>query len=117
MNTRRPPSLTGLADLTTRRTSLLTVGGAALATLAGHAPEAAARKTKSKARKARKRCEKQGTACQDFAARLCALHHAPGPLRQSCENRANACCASIEQCDGGAYFVCLFDHLEALEPV
>ncbi len=113
--TRLTSSLTGLADLTTRRTSLLALGGAALATLAGHAPGTKANKNKAR-KKAKKQCEKQGNACGEFTAQLCAQRRPPGGLRDACLNRGNACCSSIEQCDGGEFFDCLFDHFEDLAP-
>ncbi len=117
MHARLTSSLTGLADFTTRRTSLLALGGAGLATLAGHVPATEARKNKNKARKkAKKQCEKQGNACREFIAQLCAQRRPLGGLRDACLDRGNACCSSIEQCDGGEYFDCLFDHLEDLAP-
>lgn len=114
MHAPRRSSLTGLADLTTRRTSLLAFSGAALASLARHPPVTEAKKIKNKARK---RCQQQGSACQEFATRLCTHFHPPSPIRDACENRANACCASIAECQGSDYFDCLFDHVEDLVPV
>ena len=52
---------------------------------------------------------------QEFAPLMCALYHAPGSGRDACQNRASACCASIETCDGGAYFACLFDQLQDIQ--
>lgn len=117
-NTDRP---TGCGDLTTRRTSLLALGGAALTGLASRAPAAEAKKNKNKAqkkanRKAERRCRQQGPRCQEFATRLCAAFHPPGGARDACLNRANACCASIESCAGGEYFDCLSEHAEDLAP-
>jgi hypothetical protein len=119
MSEQRNAAATAHRNLATRRPSLVALGGAALAALTSRSPAAEAKKNKkSKSRKKEaKRCQKQGASCQEFATRLCALHHPPSPIRTACENRANACCASIEQCDGGEYFACLFDHLEDLEPV
>jgi hypothetical protein len=104
-------------NLTTRRTSLIALGGAALTTLLHRSPVAEAKNKNKANKKSKQRCQKQGTPCQEFATRLCALHHPPSPIRTACENRANECCTSIEQCNGGEYFACLFDHLDDLEPV
>ena len=119
-NTTNRPSARGRSGHAAARRSWRSAGRRWLRWLS-RSPDAEAKKNKNKAqkkanKKAERRCEKQGTPCQEFAARLCARVHPPGALRDACLNRANACCSSIEQCDGGAYFDCLFDHLEDLAP-
>lgn len=120
MTTQRAHPIVQHTEAVSRRTSLLTLGGAALTTLASRSPEAEAKtrsKAKKKARKkAEKRCRQQGPPCLEFATRLCAAFHPPGSGRDACLNRANACCASIEACDGGEYFACLSEHAEDLAP-
>jgi len=96
--------------------------GAGWATLRGIDDGEAKKKNKNKAKnnakkKAKQRCEKQGQSCREFGNQLCALFHPTGPLRAPCEQRAEACCSPLEQCNGGEYFACLLDHLEDLIPV
>ena len=119
MREQRSNPLTGRGELTTRRTSLVGLGGLALAALASRASETEAKKNKKNKSKEKcgKRCKKQGNSCREFAAQLCEQRRPPGPVRDACLDRANACCSSIEQCDGGEYFDCLFDHIEDLAPV
>lgn len=121
MTTQRAHPIVPHAAAVSRRASLLTVGGAALAALASRSPDVGAKnrnKAKKKARKkAEKRCRQQGPPCLEFATRLCAAFHPPSPIRDACLNRANACCASIETCDGGDYFACLSEHAEDLAPI
>lgn len=104
------------ALLTSRRSSLLALGGMAAWLNVRQIP-AEAKKTSNAVKKSKKRCQQQGNACEAFALRLCAHVHPPSPIRSACENRASACCSSIEQCDASAYYECLFEHIEDLVPV
>jgi hypothetical protein len=88
----------------TRRTSLVALGGAGLATLA--APYAAvAKKNKRRNRKnnndkkAKQQCQTQIDQCRDLIATRCTLD--PNECTEGLE-----CCESLGQCDFDGFFNC-----------
>jgi hypothetical protein len=113
-----------------RRTSLLALGGAALArAVHGLSPAEAKKKRKKGRKRNRKRaqecpecpecsecpeeeppvdqCAPQEAPCREFAEQFCPLFHPPGPPSLPCVVATYLCCRSLGQCDAEAFFVCL----------
>jgi hypothetical protein len=91
------------ADVVTRRSSLLALGGAGLAASLAM-PELA---TAGKAgKKAKKKCRSQGTPCREFADQICELFLDPGSSQDQCKEAAKDCCPAIEGCKGAEFFDC-----------
>ncbi len=101
------PSTPNRASYTTRRRSLLTLGGAVMA-LARTTPRSAqASKESKKAKKRVKRtCKRQVGACRAFFTELCAAD--PECDEEEME-RVFPCCELLENCDAGASVACFFD--------
>ena len=101
----------GAAHATSRRGSLLTLAGAALAaTVAG--PSLAEAKKKGKNKKNDKKCKRQDEQCAAFFADHCE--------KIECESEELAaaleCCLLLRKCHAGAYLACLFDLIAPTEP-
>jgi|SRR5687768_17378114 hypothetical protein len=91
-----------------RRGSLKTMSGGALAALAA-APIAKASKSEKKAnrrarKKGKKKCRKQDGQCISAFVELCADQEEP----DVCEALFNSCCPFLAQCQTSAFFDCLF---------
>jgi hypothetical protein len=101
-------------DAITRRRSLMTLGGAAMAAALSGPALAEARKKGKKGRNTRKKtCQKQGAPCREFVDQFCELFFPPGPGRDFCLAGASPCCSSIEQCRGEEFFACLFEAIRS----
>jgi hypothetical protein len=83
-----------------RRNSLLTLGGAALA--AGLAPTPGAEAKKSAAKKARKKCKRQVGQCTAFFDELCEELECPAEQLEIIRR----CCASFQSCNVGGFLEC-----------
>ncbi|MGH2617502.1 MAG: hypothetical protein ACRDJC_19885 [Thermomicrobiales bacterium] len=92
----------GTADALTRRRSLMTLGGAVLATaMAAPRPVQAGKNSK----KAKKKCKRQEGQCVAFFENLCEQDEcSPEELEA-----ALACCSLLRTCKAGEYLECLFD--------
>lgn len=90
------------AEAVSRRSSLLTLGAAALA--AGLAPPLGVAARKSAAKKARKKCQRQSEQCRTFYQELCE--------ENDCDEEAVEdilqCCADFKTCNAAAFLDCLF---------
>lgn len=86
-----------------RRHSLLALGGAALAASLSSASVA---KAGTAGKKAKKKCKKQGPACQQFANDLCDLFFDPGTELDECIDSASDCCSPLTRCAAGEFFSC-----------
>jgi len=95
------------ANHTTRRRSLLTLGGAVLAKAMAAPRTAQAGKESKKAKKRVKRtCKRQIGACRDFFTELCATD--PECDEEEME-RVFPCCELLENCEAGDSVACFFD--------
>jgi hypothetical protein len=110
------------ADPVSRRRSLASLAGAALAAAFATAPMAEAKKGgKNDKNKDKKKCKTQGNddarcevqlqPCRDFVDDFCALFNPPGPPRETCVSRAIVCCEPIMECDGEGFFDCLYERI------
>jgi hypothetical protein len=92
----------------TRRGSLMTLGGAGLAAMAGPSTAEAGKSDKKANRKARKKgkkkCKKQDGQCVQVFEELCATEGDP----EFCEDAFIPCCAFLAQCQTTAFFECAF---------
>jgi hypothetical protein len=80
-----------------RRSSLLALGGAALAAAVSE-PTRAKQKTK---KQVRKKCRRQVAPCRSFFAGVCFGD-------PDCEAALFPCCDYLAQCDSGSMFECIF---------
>jgi hypothetical protein len=91
-----------------RRGSLMTLGGAGLAAMAGPASAEAGKSDKKANRKARKKgkkkCKKQDGQCIGVWEGLCAAEADP----ELCQDTFLPCCAFLASCQATAYFACVF---------
>lgn len=91
-----------------RRGSLLTLGGAGLAALAGSSIAEAGKSNKKANRKARKKgkkkCKKQVDQCAEFIGDLCSIVQEGGS--ETCEAQFSPCCEFFAQCQATAFFDC-----------
>jgi hypothetical protein len=126
---RGTPSPRRAAAAMSRRASLLTLGGTALAaTIPDWSLVEAKKKGKNARKRARKckknnrtdndnandQCEQQLAPCRDFVDDFCALFNPPGPPRDLCIARAIVCCEPIAQCDGEGFFECLLGRIQSI---
>jgi hypothetical protein len=92
------------ADAVSRRTSLLALGGSALAASLAE-PVTAKKKVatdKQNAKKqVKKKCRRQVRACQTFFSGFCSGI-------PECEEEFFPCCDSLAQCDAAGMLTCLF---------
>lgn len=88
------------AAAVSRRTSLLTIGGAALAAVMARPASAKGGKSRNTSLK---RCKKQTGQCLAAVAEYCA----PLELPQVCEAFLGPCCETLAQCDAGRTVACL----------
>jgi hypothetical protein len=93
------------AETLSRRASLTTLGGAAIAAVARPAPVSAGKVSK----KVRKTCKRQIGQCQSSVAAFCA--DAP----EACDAALTPCCASFKGCKAAAVYECLIAALLALD--
>lgn len=101
MNDRNIDAITrNAATAISRRTSLLSIGGAAL-TAAMTVPALA--KPGKSGKSALKRCKKQTGQCRIAIAEHCAPLEEP----QICEAFLGACCETLAQCNAGLTITCL----------
>lgn len=89
------------ATAVTRRASLLSIGGAALA--AAMAVPAIAEAGKSGKKNADKRCKKQKSQCLAAFAEFCASLEEP----QICEAFLSPCCEPLTRCNAGEAITCI----------
>lgn len=89
------------AAAVSRRTSLLTLGGAAL-TAAIAAPVAA--NANEARKKVKKKCKKQGKQCRSATIEVCEGN-------QNCVDSLVPCCAFLARCKAGAYLDCFFSQV------
>jgi hypothetical protein len=86
------------ASAVSRRTSLLTLGGGALAAMTGPAIAAAGKSGKNASRKnADKRCKRQKVQCLSAIAEYCASLEEP----QLCEGFLSLSCEPLARCNAG----------------
>lgn len=90
----------GAAEAVSRRNSLLTLGGAALAS--GLARPVDAEAKKSAAKKARKRCKRQVSQCTAFFNELCEELECPAEQLEI----IHRCCVSFQSCNVGGFLEC-----------
>lgn len=100
MNDRMIDAVARDAAVVSRRTSLLSIGGAALA--AAMAGPALAKRGKS-GKSARKRCMNQTSQCRAAIAEYCALQTLP----QVCEAFLAPCCEPLAQCNARETTACI----------
>jgi hypothetical protein len=97
----------------TRRRSLATLGGAALAAaLSTSRPAEAAKAGKKAKKRVKKTCQRQDGQCAAFFTELCE----EDPCEPEALEAALACCAILRTCDAGDFMACIFDVLTAGEP-
>ncbi|MGH2613988.1 MAG: hypothetical protein ACRDJC_02015 [Thermomicrobiales bacterium] len=99
-----------VADAQSRRSSLLGLGGAALAAV--FTGPAVARAGKA-GKKARKKCKKQSGPCQPFVMAICERVFLPGPNQDLCIEETAACCEFLGRCNATAFFDCVLDAISA----
>jgi hypothetical protein len=83
-----------------RRGSLLTLGGAGLAALA--APLAGSAKNKKKCKQTGKKCQRQVGQCNGYFVPLCEDEDAP----EDCVELTAACCELLGDCQADAFIDC-----------
>ena len=86
-----------------RRRSLLTLGGAALAAVVATPANVAAKK----GRKGMERCRKQQPQCRAAIEEYCA----PQSNQQPCLTNLSLCCDRFTSCNVGAAITCVYDTL------
>ena len=87
-----------------RRGSLLTLGGAGLAALAGPATARAGKNVKKRARKkGKKKCKRQVEQCRTYWDDYC---QATGGCDPQVLEEVLACCDLLGQCQNAAFFGC-----------
>jgi hypothetical protein len=106
MHERRFDALTRLAvDAVSRRRSLLTLGGATVASAVASPSVIQAAGTAKKARKRkRKKCRRQIDQCLAALTAFC-------EGEESCINNFDLCCPLLSDCQAGAALDCLFAHV------
>ncbi|MGH2614508.1 MAG: hypothetical protein ACRDJC_04665 [Thermomicrobiales bacterium] len=88
------------AEAVSRRNSLLTLGGAALA--AGLVPPLGSEAKKSAAKKAKKKCKRQVGQCTAFFNELCEEVECSAEQLEI----VRRCCASFQSCNAGGFLEC-----------
>jgi hypothetical protein len=98
----------------TRRTSLVAIGGAALASaLARPAPAHAGKAGK----KAKKMCRRQIGQCETSVTAFCATASELLEIdREACEASVLPCCGSFKGCQAGSFFRCFDTGVSSLLP-
>lgn len=98
-----------LAEGTSRRGSLLTMGGAGLAALTSLSTTGSAKKKhkkdKNKNKKNDKQCQQQEAECNAFFAPLC-LEVDP---EENCVERLAQCCQRLRTCEVAAFLTCFLE--------
>lgn len=98
---------TGSPAVLSRRRSLLTLGGAALASAAAGTEPARAGQVAKKARKrSRKKCRRQIDQCRNVILDYCASDDAE--CEEDSLNDVLACCSQLSTCQAGAALDCFF---------
>lgn len=93
------------ADVVSRRHSLLTLGGAAVASVMSAPSAIQAGETAKRAKKRkRKKCRRQIDQCLDAIIAFC-------KGEESCINNYDLCCPLLSDCRAGASLDCLFAHV------
>ena len=107
----RTQTPTGPGDATSRRRSILTLGGAALAALAGRISPAEARKNTKKGKKRKNkgsdttRCKGQVAVCEALLSAICA-ENLDLCDRESFEDDLLPCCAFLGNCQAAEMMTC-----------
>jgi hypothetical protein len=94
----------------TRRRSLATLGGVALAAaLSASRPVEAGKASKKAKKRVEKTCQRQDGQCAAFFATMCEERECDPEGLEA----ALACCAILRTCDAGDFMACMFDVLTA----
>jgi hypothetical protein len=95
-------------DALTRRRSLVTLGGAVLATSIAAPPRAHAGKNSKKAKKqAKKKCKRQVEACRNVFIDACATN--PDACEEGDLEEVFPYCELLKDCKAGESVACFFD--------
>ncbi|MGH2614318.1 MAG: hypothetical protein ACRDJC_03685 [Thermomicrobiales bacterium] len=100
------------ADAISRRTSLLTIGGATLATVVG-APKLAT--AKKGGNKAKKKCKKQVNKCKNGVQTFCA-DFSPPKDEEACNEILSECCEFFKNCNAKQGTECLLFEVFTVPP-
>lgn len=116
MNPTYPPHVDVLARqlalATSRRGSLLALGGSGLAAIAGLSPVEAAKKSKKRKKDNLQKCKRQVGQCNAYFAPLCEDENAP----ESCAEQIGECCAFLGTCQAEAFIDCLMTLMRPPRP-
>lgn len=96
------------AAAVSRRSSLLALGGAALAASAVGPSVARAGKA---GKKAKKKCKRQRGPCLDTVELVCAELTDPGAEREQCIETFTECCGFLAKCQAANFFECVLGNI------
>ncbi len=100
------------ADAVSRRGSLLTLGGAALAAGLAGSGGTKARKKGGKGKK----CKKQVGKCREGLGNVCAALFENQDSIDECFGLFAECCAFLKSCNAGQAFACATEIAETIDP-
>ena len=95
------------ADVVTRRSSVLAMGGAALAAVAGSTVTQAGKAGK----KAKKKCKRQRGPCLDTVELVCTELSDPGAELEECIETFTECCGFLAKCQAEKFFECVLGNI------
>jgi hypothetical protein len=103
-----------LALATSRRASLLSLGGAGVAAITGLSLTEAGKtsKKRKKNKKDNKKCQRQVGQCNAYFAPLCEDENAPA----GCAEQIGECCAFLGTCQAEAFIDCLMTIMRPPRP-